>query len=332
VPGRGAGWYRGDLHLHTVHSDGRRLPAEVVTAARARGLDFINSSEHNTSSSHAVWGTCADPELLILTGEEPSTRDGHFVVAGLPAGAWIDWRYHAQDGVLPRVLDEVHQAGALAVVGHPFADCLGCSWRFGYDGFDAVEVWNGPWTADDEAAISAWDGMLRRAAQRPDGGWLPAVGGSDAHREPDRIGLPQTVVFADLLSRDALLASLRRGRAWIAESASVEVELRARGQAQQPPPASPASEVGIGERLRVTRDALVEVRLDVRGVSGGEVRLLTDDGLVVSAALPTNGAGSVTWRTRARTSAYVRAEVRHPSGAGGQEMAALTNPIFLGAP
>src|SRR5262245_9064484 len=30
APGRGADWYRGDMHLHTVHSDGRRLPEEVA--------------------------------------------------------------------------------------------------------------------------------------------------------------------------------------------------------------------------------------------------------------------------------------------------------------
>src|ERR1700744_153611 len=30
----GARWYRGDLHLHTVHSDGRRDLGELATAAR----------------------------------------------------------------------------------------------------------------------------------------------------------------------------------------------------------------------------------------------------------------------------------------------------------
>jgi hypothetical protein len=42
-PIRGGGWYRGDLHLHTVHSDGQRHPNELVTEALASGLDFIVS-------------------------------------------------------------------------------------------------------------------------------------------------------------------------------------------------------------------------------------------------------------------------------------------------
>ena len=36
APGRGLSWYRGDCHLHTVYSDGRRLPADVAAAGRAR--------------------------------------------------------------------------------------------------------------------------------------------------------------------------------------------------------------------------------------------------------------------------------------------------------
>ncbi len=56
IAGRPRGWYRGDCHLHTVYSDGKRLPEEVAAGARAAGLDFIVTTDHNTSSSHAVWG------------------------------------------------------------------------------------------------------------------------------------------------------------------------------------------------------------------------------------------------------------------------------------
>ncbi|HYJ69654.1 MAG TPA: hypothetical protein VEX15_18530 [Nocardioidaceae bacterium] len=38
VPGTGPSWYRGDLHLHTVHSDGKRLP--IV------GSSDAHTSEH----------------------------------------------------------------------------------------------------------------------------------------------------------------------------------------------------------------------------------------------------------------------------------------------
>lgn len=88
--GRGRAWYRGDCHLHSVHSDGRRTPAELAALARAAGLDFINSSEHNTHAAHAAWGpvAAAEPDLLVLTGEEITTRTGHVVAVGPRTTKW----------------------------------------------------------------------------------------------------------------------------------------------------------------------------------------------------------------------------------------------------
>jgi hypothetical protein len=319
VAGRGAGWYRGDGHLHTVNSDGRRTPAEVAAAARAAGLDFIVSTEHNTSAAHGVWGPLAGDDLLIITGEEVTTRNGHYLAAGLPGGHWIDWRYRARDGALPRFLREIHHAGGLATAAHPFTPCLACSWKFGYAGMDAVEVWNGPWTLDDEVAVQQWNSLLVA------GRWLPAVGNSDAHSEPQAVGLAQTVVFAEELSTRAVLSGIRAGRCWIAESSAVQVSMTAAGGGRS---------AGIGERLAVREDVPVTVTVEVSGVAGvAQVVLITDEGQAFATALP-GGAGTVTWLTTAAVSAYVRAEVRHPgvdpTGTVPGAMAALTNPIFLG--
>lgn len=48
------------MHLHTVHSDGRRLPSEVAAGARAARLDYIVSADHNTSSAAGVWARSPD--------------------------------------------------------------------------------------------------------------------------------------------------------------------------------------------------------------------------------------------------------------------------------
>jgi hypothetical protein len=89
----GARWYRGDLHLHTVHSDGERHPGELVSDAQAGGLDFIVSTEHNTNAANRVWPTCRTGSLLVIPGEEVTTRHGHWLAVGLPAHGWFDWRY-----------------------------------------------------------------------------------------------------------------------------------------------------------------------------------------------------------------------------------------------
>ncbi|MFJ8472279.1 CehA/McbA family metallohydrolase [Kitasatospora sp. NPDC094011] len=332
--GRGRAWYRGDCHLHTVYSDGRRLPEEVAAGARAAGLDFIVSTDHNTSSSHAVWGPLAGPDLLIVPGEEITTRNGHWLALGLEPGQFVDWRYRSRDEEYPRFVRQVHRSGGLVVPAHPYCPYVACQWKFGYREADAVEVWNGPWTYDDESAVDTWDAQLA-VALREGRSWLPAMGNSDAHSAPQVIGLPHNVVLAEDLTRDAVLDGLRAGHSWLAESAAVTLDLTATGNGRQ---------AGIGEELTVPADAPVDVRLAVSGVPGGTVRLLTDEGQLHQESLPADGSGTVVWRTTASLAAYVRAEVRHPraDGTPGKgntmggdlpwgPMAALTNPIVLRA-
>jgi hypothetical protein len=321
--GRGRAWYRGDLHLHTVHSDGQRLPEELAAGARAARLDFIVSTEHNTSSAAGIWGAYAGEDLLILDGEEITTRNGHYVAAGLPAGAWIDWRYRATDGSFRRFADQIHELGGLVIGAHPYCPFVGCSWKFGTNGLDGIEVWNGPWTADDEVSVADWDSIL--VADARSGRWLAAVGNSDAHREPQVIGLPQTVVLADDLDRRSILAGVRSERSWIAESAAVDLAFSATGAGRSG---------GIGERPAVADDAEVTANVTVSGAPGCSVRLYTDEGKVLDRPLPADGTGTIGWTTRPRVSAYVRAEVRRPDPATGPlgAMVAMTNPIFLGRP
>ncbi|MFF4866486.1 CehA/McbA family metallohydrolase [Streptomyces sp. NPDC001231] len=330
--GRGRDWYRGDCHLHTVHSDGKRLPAEVAAGARAAGLDFMVSTDHNTSSSHAVWGEHAGPDLLIIPGEEVTTRNGHWLALGLPAGEWVDWRYRSRDDVFDRFARQVHRNDGLVVPAHMYCAYVACQWKFGFENADATEVWTGPWTYDDEHAVSTWDQKLGEAV-RTGKRWLPAMGNSDAHSEPQVIGLPHNVVHADDLATDSLMKGIREGRSWIAESSSVELAFTATGGGRQ---------AGIGEKLTVPAEAPVDIRLDVRGVPHGTVRFLTDEGQMHQESVGASGTGTVVWRTTASLAAYVRAEVRHPmaDGSPGQgntmgdallfgPMAAMTNPVFL---
>ncbi|MEU9791861.1 CehA/McbA family metallohydrolase [Streptomyces sparsogenes] len=325
--GRGRAWYRGDSHLHTIHSDGKRTPAEVAAAARAAGLDFITTTEHNTTSSHPAWEGLWGDDLLILTGEEITTRNGHVVALGTDPGVFIDWRYRARDNAFGRYARKIRQAGGLVIPAHPHGTCVGCNWKFGFNEADAVEVWNADFTPDDEVTVQEWDNTLVAAA-RGDGRWLPAVGHSDAHREPQVVGLPQTVVLADDLSRTAIQEGIRAGRCWIAESSAIDLSFSAVGGRGQ--------HAGIGERLNVARRDEVTVRLKVSGVGPGcSVRLITDQGQLYATALPDSGSADVEWRTTASYAAYVRAEVRRAPKDGGASgvpgpMAAMTNPIWLG--
>jgi hypothetical protein len=317
---RGKAWYRGDSHLHTVYSDGKRTPEQLVADARAAGLDFIVSTEHNTSSSQLQWGDHATEDLLILNGEEVTTRSGHWPAIGLPAGQWIDWRYRASDPAdFRRFVDQVHRLGGLVTAAHPFANCFGCTYEFAYEIADLVEVWNGPWTQDDEASVIHWDGLLRG------GRWIPAIGDSDAHNPDQIVGLPHTVVQANSLRQTELLAGLKAGQSWLAESSAVSLTFTASGGGRT---------AQIGGRVPVGTGIAVDVEVTVGGAPGTTVTILDQLGPEHTETVPDSGSATVGWTTYPRYSRWVRVEVRRPSGGVNttmpNTMVAMTNPIFLG--
>lgn len=304
--------------MHSVYSDGKLTPEQLAAGARAAGLDFIATTEHNTSDAHTAWAQHAGADLLVILGEEVTTLTGHWLALGLRPGQLIGWQYRVRDQAVREHVQQVHAVGGICVAAHPHAPYPSGTFMYPFDGFDALEVWNGlwasdlPWNADNEAALAEWGRSL--AAAVGGGHWQPAMGNSDTHLD-DQIGLPQTVVLAEELSTEAILAGLRAGRSWVAESAAVELALTV---------SAADSSAGIGETLHTSGEP-VSVLAETRGVPAGSVSFHTDQGRVQRVSLPSTGAGTVEWLTRAEESAFVRIEVRHPGG----HMAALTNPVLL---
>lgn len=75
----GIGWYRGDCHVHSTYSDGELTPPQLAAAARAAGLDFLATTDHNTVDTHDAWSSEDGADLLVILGEEVTTRAGHWL-------------------------------------------------------------------------------------------------------------------------------------------------------------------------------------------------------------------------------------------------------------
>jgi hypothetical protein len=177
APGR---WLRGDLHCHTLHSDGANPVEEVVQHAVSLGLDFLAVTDHNTNTHHEELDRLsAHPEALegpitLIPGEEVTTYWGHANTWGLRE--WIEFRC-ADDESVRKVRDYVLRKDALISVNHP--KCVGPPWLFrGWEGFPAMEVWQAPWRFYNWESLERWDALLRS------GEHVVAVGGSDAHYVP----------------------------------------------------------------------------------------------------------------------------------------------------
>lgn len=309
--------------MHSVASSGGELtPEQLAADARAAGLDFIVSTEHNRTDTYELWTPHAGDDLLVILGQEVTTRTGHWLALGLDPGHVIGGgQAPSIDGTIhSHHLRDVRAAGGLCVAAHPHAPYAGGTLQYPFHGFDLVEVWNGlwssalPWNADNEAALADWSRSLADGVSR--GTWRPAIGNSDVHLA-GQLGTPYTNVLAEDLSEQAILAGLRAGRSWITESHGIDLSFTASSGDDR--------SADIGERLD-TAGEVVDVVVTVRqGVPHGIVSIHADAGEVHRDVLHDDGAGIVTWRTRADESSFLRVEMRHPDGV----MAALTNPIIV---
>ena len=186
-----------DLHCHTkVHSACSALtPDALVRAARARGLDGVCITEHDSLwPLDEVERIAAAMDFVVLRGIEVTTEVGHVLVYGLG-------RHDPAMATLEALHRLVRAERGLMYLAHP-------SRRYGTlppddlaSVFDAVEVQNGTEGAlqNDNAAL-----LLRGLA-------LPGIGGSDSHAVRE-VGVCATEFEDDVRDETTFLRALRAGR------------------------------------------------------------------------------------------------------------------------
>ncbi len=209
----GRTWLAGDLHAHTVHSDGAMTVSELAVHAVSRGLDFVAVTDHNTVSHHRELGSAsAAYGVTLVPGQEVTTARGHAGVLG--DTGWIDFRTSADSW-----LDAAERGGGLMSVNHPFAGDV--SWLHSMTRRPPLlEVWHWSWLDPTWTTPLSWWQLWDPSA-------IP-VGGSDWHRpgSDSPLGTPTTWVECDDIGVDGVLEGLRAGRVAISASRNGPVLLR----------------------------------------------------------------------------------------------------------
>jgi hypothetical protein len=230
-------YYRGDLHGHTVYSDGKLSNEQAWSLIDERGLDFMAITEHNAISF-------GQPQhrALHIPAFELTLTSGHLNIFGMKRISVVTETWDrimkeigaAEGPNTAGILRSLREPGVLISLNHMFLS----PWEFsepdlGIDQIDTIEIICDPTYPDSPAAndkaVAFIDYLWNQGCR------VYAVGGSDSHNEPDECydgadgpsiyGDPSTWVYADGLSVETVLEALREGHAYISRRVALDITI-----------------------------------------------------------------------------------------------------------
>jgi hypothetical protein len=301
---------KGDLHAHTLASDGVLSAEELAWHARRHGLDFLAITDHNQMITRAALPQV--PGLTLIPGLEWTHFRGHANFLGVEKPYDAPFFANSQVEIRAR-FDSARQRGALITLNHPFDP--GCEFQFDMDSlpYDCLEVWNGPMRESNLKAIGLWQSLLSAGKK------VPICGGSDYHHDGlfQFLGGPTTCVYAMSPNQSDILAALRQGHAYITfapDGPSLEVS------------AGPAG-ASLGDT--VFWPAIQELDINAGGLLAGDVvRVVT--GQQATPILEAPFPGSLHTRYRMESPGFARIEILRAFLPGLPPLPALiSNPVYF---
>ena len=206
-------WLKGNLHTHTVHSDGRLKPEEHVDRYRGAGYGFLAVTDHgryvDTRDLSGGGFTMVQGEELSV-GRSDAGTFYHIVALGL--SGQLPFK-EADPSLGPqRVVDYVNMVGGAAILAHPYWSGLTHGEAASLSGLTAVEAYNHVCELlnDRGDGLAHWDHLLTL------GRMVNGVAVDDAHSK-ERENLPDdsfggwVMVKAADNSEESILEALRRG-------------------------------------------------------------------------------------------------------------------------
>jgi hypothetical protein len=336
----GPAWFRGDLHMHTAHSDGqcpsqsgKMVPCPVfftADAAAQRGLDFIAITDHNASSQYDAMRELQPyfDKLLLIPGREITTFQGH--ISFLGSTDFVDFRLDGKTVPdMNALLRAADRTGAITSINHPDSPtgeiCMGCGWTpstpVDMHLLTGVEAVNGGDQLHGISELPFWNRQLNRGCR------LTGIGGSDNHRpnqpldQVGSIGSPTTVVYAANLSTPAILDGIRSGHVFIDLAGTRNRILDVTAQ-------SVGKTVLAGDLLQAAQGDPVNFEAHVIAAAGGTLHWI-EDGREI--APPTNSDVSaddqtipLPWTSDGERH-WFRAQVTGPGG----KLWLISNPFYV---
>lgn len=299
---------RGDLHVHTLASDGVHTLEELAWKAKRNGLDFLAITDHNQQVPAERLPRI--PGVTMIPGVEWTHFQGHANFVGIDHPYDEPFFTNNIEETRSR-FESARRRGALIIINHPFEEI--CPFQFDYNAlpFDCIEVWNGPMRESNLRAIGLWQQLLSAGKK------IPISGGSDYHRDTPFIflGGPSMGVYAESAGTSDILAAIKQGHAFITFA-----------------PNGPAVEISAGEAMMgdsVSWNDVKTMNIHASGlVTGDLLRVVTGDSSEVIFKAETDAEVTVNYSMAGL--GFARIEILRVFIPGLPPLPALiTNPIYF---
>lgn len=300
-------WYKGNLHTHTLNSDGDSTPNEVATWYREHRYNFLTLSDHNyltdIAGLNAVHG--AKEKFLLIPGEEVTDsfdKKPIHMNSYNPASFATPRHGSSVADTIQNNTNEIRTAKGLPSLNHPnFGWAVSVEDMLKVKNLGLFEVYNGhPMVNNDggggvQSLDELWD-VLLTSGQR-----IYGIAVDDAHHfkqygpQFSNPGKGWVQVRATELTPDAIAAAIANGDFYATSGVTL-------------------SDVSVTNS---------EYRLTIEGADWEKMTttFIGDGGKVLAKTYDRKAAYRPTGKER-----YVRAKVESSSGAK-----AWTQPVFLAA-
>lgn len=205
--------YIGNMHIHSLYSDGSLGIKKIAEAAGRSGLNFIIVTDHGNLGAYFNNEEGYYCNVLVLVGMEANAVKNHYLCLDVKANI-INNDENPQE-----VIDQVNQHHGIGIIAHPYDkgspldnDSISFKWLdWEVENFQGIEIWNftSQWKENLNNIFkallyiiyphSAIKGPCPSALQKLDyyqkqGKHIIAAGGSDAHGQIRKIGFMSLVL------------------------------------------------------------------------------------------------------------------------------------------
>jgi hypothetical protein len=205
-------WFKGNVHTHSVNSDGTKTPEELIGIYRGAGYDFLSITDHSIVLD--ITGLDGKGLLLVPGGEMCIGRSEagqfyHLVALGVEDLPFKDFDYSLDP---QEVIDHTNAVGGIPIIAHPYWSGLNHGDLMKLKDYHGVEIYNTSCDYERNTGLSAShiDGMIAAGLE-------PYIYAVDDHHGAGRPQVPidscgaWISIKAESLTVKSILDAIKKG-------------------------------------------------------------------------------------------------------------------------